>query len=237
VTINRPDRMNALGADTLVELADTIEKAADARVIVLTGTGRGFSTGADLLDIEQGETPGARTMDAANRVTRVIREVPVPVVTAVNGPAAGVGAAFALAGDIIIARQSAYFLLSFANVGLMPDGGASALLPAAIGRVRASRMALLAERIPAPLAEQWGLITFVVPDDEFDAEVNKIADRLAAGPGAAYARMKHAVNTTTLSALETAFALEREGQLSLMAHPDFAEGVAAFVGKRAPKFQ
>ncbi|MFD4431558.1 enoyl-CoA hydratase [Nocardia sp. NPDC058497] len=236
VTINRPHRLNAFTLDTLrttAAMIDTVAADPEVRVIVLTGAGRAFSAGADIAD---GDPVGAATVDAANEVTRAIRRAPQPVVAAVNGPAVGVGCSFALAADIIVARTSAYFLLAFADIGLMPDGGASVLIPAAVGRVHAMRMALLPDRIPAPAALAQGMITAVVDDADFDTEINRVTTRLAAGSAAAQARIKHAINASTLTGLADGLELERIGQTILLAGADYAEGVAAFQDKRPPRF-
>jgi len=239
ITINRPDRLNALSTEMLNRTAGAVESAGDdagVRVVVLTGAGRAFSSGADLADPSLDGVPDAGTIDGANRLTRALRQVPKPVLAAVNGPAVGVGCSIALAADLTVARESAYFLLAFANVGLMPDGGATALIPAAIGRARATRMAMLAERIPAAQALGWGLISHTVPDGDFDDEVAKLTTRLANGPTAAFAETKRALNASVLAHLDNALALEREGQTRMFATSDFAEGVAAFRGKRTPAF-
>lgn len=239
ITFNRPDRLNAFTTDMLTLAADTVEAAGDdpgVRVVVLTGIGRAFSAGADLAGADSEGLPTPATIDAANRLTLALTTIPKPVLAAVNGPAVGVGCSLALAADLTVARESAYFLLAFANIGLMPDGGATALVPAAIGRARATRMALLAERVPAPLAAEWGLISHAVPDADFDSEVQQLTARLAAGPTAAFALTKRALNSTTLAHLENALAAEREGQTQLFTTADFAEGVAAFRDKRPPAF-
>jgi enoyl-CoA hydratase len=240
VTFNRPHALNALTTPLLTSAADVIEASGndpDVRVVVITGAGRAFSSGADLsLRADPNYTGGPDTIEAVNRLVRVLRTVPKPVVAAVNGPAVGGGCSLALAADFTMARESAYFLLSFANIGLMPDAGATAIVPAAIGRPRATRMAMLAERIPAPLAVDWGLITHAVPDDDFDSEVQRLTAQLANGPTAAYAKIKHAFNATTLAQLEQALAIERAAQSALTDTADFAEGIAAFLQKRAPNF-
>lgn len=241
ITFNRPDSLNAYTARMVVDAAEAVERAADdpaVRVIVLTGAGRAFGAGADLTGggASPDQPPGVDTIDAANRLTTALREVPKPVLAAVNGPAVGVACSFAVAADLTVAKESAYFLLAFANVGLMPDGGATALIPAAIGRARATRMAMLAERIPARQAEDWGLIAKAVPDDEFDAEVERLTTQLAQGPTAAYARAKHAFNDTALPHLARALETERTGQAELFRTADFAEGVMAFLAKRRPNF-
>jgi enoyl-CoA hydratase/carnithine racemase len=240
ITFNRPHALNALTTELLNSAAQVIEASGDdpgVRVVVITGAGRAFSSGADLsVRADPSYTGGPDTVEAVNRLVRALRTVPKPVVAAVNGPAAGGGCSLALAADFTVARESAYFLLSFANIGLMPDAGATALVPAAIGRARATRMAMLAERIPAPLAAEWGLITQAIPDEDFDSEVQRLTARLANGPTAAYAQTKHAFNATTLAHLEQAFTVERTGQSALTRTADFAEGIAAFIQKRAPDF-
>lgn len=236
IAFNRPQSLNALTTGMMNRAADAIEASAGdsgVRTVLLTGTGRAFSAGAAL---SAGEKPDADTIDAANRLTTAIRQIPKPVVAAVNGLAAGVGCSFALAADLAIARHSAYFLLAFANIGLMPDGGATALLPATIGRARTARMAMLAERVPAQQAADWGLISHVVPDDAYDSLVDDVVTRLASGPTAAFARMKQAINESSSPHLEQALASERAGQAALFETDDYTEGVAAFLGKRTPRF-
>jgi enoyl-CoA hydratase len=240
VTFSRPDSLNALTTGMLAEAAEAVEasgKDPAVRAVVITGAGRAFSSGADLSPGgELADGPDTGTIDAANRLIRALRQIRKPVLAAVNGPAVGVGCSLALAADFTIARESAYFLLAFANVGLMPDGGATAFLPALIGLARATRMAMLAERIPAPVAVEWGLIAQAVPNENFDSEVDNLATRLAQGPTMAYAHTKRAFNATALAGLEQALAIEREGQSSLFGTSDFAEGAAAFRGKRRPDF-
>lgn len=238
LTLNRPERLNALSTDMMNEAATAIEKFGDdrtVRVFVLTGNGRAFSSGADLSKSAD-NGPRSATIDAANRLIRALRTVPQPVLAAINGPAVGVGCSLALAADITVARESAYLLLAFANVGLMPDGGATALVPNLVGCARAARMALLAERIPAPLAAEWGLIGQVVPDTDYDAEIVRLTNKLATGPTAAYTRTKRAFNAMALAQLDQALDLEREGQSALFETADAAEGIAAFKAKRTPDF-
>lgn len=237
ITLNKPDALNALTTAMLTRIAEAVEASAndsEVRAVLLTGAGKGFSSGADLTAVADSGLEG--TIDSANRLIRALREVPKPVLAAVNGPAAGVGCSLALAADLTVARESAYFLLAFANVGLMPDGGATAFIPAAIGRARAARMAMLAERIPAPLALEWGLISHSVADDQFDSEVEQLVTRLATGPTTAYAQTKHAFNATALAQLEQALEIERAGQTALFRTTDFLEGVTAFQNKRTPHF-
>lgn len=233
ITWNDPERLNGMTGEMLDAASDAVEQAPDTtRVIVIAGAGRAFSTGARL----DGALSGAEPMDVANRLIRAIVASPIPVVAAVNGPAAGFGCSVALAADITIAKQSAYFLLPFVNLGLMPDGGTTAVVAASIGRARASAMALLGERLPATEAASAGLIHAAVPDDGFDAEVDRIVTRLAAGPAVAYRATKQAVNAATLGGLDAALDRERDGQVALFATEDFAEGASAFMAKRTPTF-
>jgi enoyl-CoA hydratase len=239
VTLNRPTRMNAVTTETLDAVADSFDKyAGDAavRVAILTGTGRAFCTGADLGGENISGPPDSATIDAANRTAAAIRAFPRPVIGAVNGPAAGVGVSLALACDLTVATESSYFLLAFAKVGLMPDGGATALVAASVGRARALRLALLAERLPAREALASGLIADVFPDDEFAASVAALTRRLADGPSEAFHLTKDAVNDATLIELDNAFDRERTGQLELLAAEDYREGVAAFLEKRPAVF-
>ena len=242
VTLNRPESLNSLTEEMLRGVADTIEQAAaDPRVKVvrLGGAGRGFSSGAAISEEDQasGANSVPRTIiDEANRAVRAIAALPHPVVAVVQGPAAGVGASLALACDVVLASDAAFFMLAFTKIGLMPDGGASALVAAAVGRIRAMRMALLAERISAADALQWGLVTAVYPAEGFDYEVDKILARLAAGPSVALAKTKDAINAATLTELEAAFDRERRGQSVLLRSRDFAEGATAFQQRRAPNF-
>ncbi|QDQ89664.1 enoyl-CoA hydratase [Rhodococcus sp. WB9] len=239
VILNRPARMNAVTTETLDAVADSFDKyAGDAavRVAILTGTGRAFCTGADLGGENISGPPDSATIDAANRTAAAIRAFPRPVIGAVNGPAAGVGVSLALACDLTVATESSYFLLAFAKVGLMPDGGATALVAASVGRARALRLALLAERLPAREALASGLIADVFPDDEFAASVTALTRRLADGPSEAFHLTKDAVNDATLIELDNAFDRERTGQLELLAAADYREGVAAFLEKRPAVF-
>jgi enoyl-CoA hydratase len=240
ITLNRPERLNALTTQVVVDLADLLAETGDdtdVRAVVLTGAGRAFSSGADLAaGAADGSPPDPSTVVAANRVVRTLRSMRQPVVAAVNGPAVGVGCSIALGCDLVVAAESAYFLLAFANIGLMPDGGASALIPAAIGRARAMEMALVPERIPAAQALQWGLIYRAVPDADLQATVEELLARLAAGPPQALAATKQAVNAATLDQLEPALQRELDGQSVLLRSADFAEGIAAFAAKRAPRY-
>ena len=243
VTLNRPDSLNSLTAAMLKGIAEALEQAAgDPRVKVacLRGAGRGFSSGAGISE-EDHANPGAAgtpadVLDAANGAVRSIVRLPQPVVAVVQGPAAGVGASLALASDVVLASEKAFFMLAFTKIGLMPDGGASALIAAAVGRIRAMRMALLAERIPAQEAFDWGLVTAVYPPDEFQAEVDKVVATLVSGPSVALRKTKNAINAATLVELEAALEREKQGQLVLLESDDFREGTRAFQQRRPAKF-
>lgn len=242
VTMNRPDSLNSLTKAMLDAIGDTLERAASdprVKVVRLGGAGRGFCSGAGISDDDQSQKAidgPASVIDAANRAVRSIVNLPKPVVAVVQGPAAGVGVSLALACDVVLASDKAFFMLAFTKIGLMPDGGASALIAAAIGRIRAFRMALLAERIPAQQAYEWGLVTAVHPADEFDAEVDKMISALVSGPAVALRKTKQAINAATLTEIEPAMAREREGQVVLMQSPDFLEGARAFQERRPAKF-
>jgi enoyl-CoA hydratase len=243
VTLNRPDSLNSLTAAMFETLADVLERAASdpaVRVVRLGGAGRGFSSGAGIGAADHAN-PGANgapedVLHAANRAIRSIVTLPKPVVSVVQGPAAGVGVSLAIAADIVLASEKAYFLLAFTKIGLMPDGGASALVAASIGRARAMRMALLAERLSADDALAAGLVSAVYPADRLEAEVNAVIDTLKSGPAVALRQTKHAVNAATLTELEGALGRETEGQLSLLASHDFQEGAKAFQQRRAATF-
>nr|MCW2728676.1 enoyl-CoA hydratase [Aeromicrobium sp.] len=233
ITWNDPERLNGLTGEMLDIVSDAVEAVTDeTRVVVLRGAGRAFSTGARL----DGELSGTGPMDVANRLIRALVACPVPVVAAVNGPAAGFGCSVALAADITIARQSAYFLLPFVNIGLMPDGGSTAVVAASIGRARASAMALLGERLPATDAAAAGLIHAAVADDDFDDEVDRIVAQLARGPAVSYRSTKQAITAATLGHLDEALDRERDLQVALFGTADFAEGATAFLHKRVPTF-
>jgi enoyl-CoA hydratase/carnithine racemase len=218
----------------LNELEARLSEAADAsvRAVLLTGAGRAFCSGGDLTG---GDTAGAA--DAANRVVLAITRLPKPVVAGVHGPAVGFGCPLALACDLVVAARSAYFQLAFSQVGLMPDGGASVLVPAAIGRARAARMALTAEKVPAATAFEWGMISHVVDDEGYQAEVEKLTRAVAAGPTQSYRWIKRALAAVTLAELESAQAIEADGQQSLVKTSDFREGTRAFMDRRKAEFR
>ena len=239
VTFQRPHAFNALTEEMARGLVETLvaAEADDAvRVVVISGSGFAFSAGADLAGDDPVESFGEETMDGANLITRSIVGLGKPVVAAVNGVAAGVGASICFAADLAVAKESAQFLLAFSRIGLMPDGGSSLTVAAAAGRARAMRMALLAEPMSAQEAAAAGLVSHVVADDEFDALVDRIARRLANGPPLAFAATKRAINAATIGELEAALEREKRGQLLLFRTADAAEGTRAFVEKRRPTF-
>ncbi|MGC5165093.1 enoyl-CoA hydratase [Rhodococcus sp. DT1] len=239
LTVSRPKRMNAIDLATLSALRDAVTAAdTDTRVrtIVITGEGKAFCTGADLAAGAANPQDPTVAMDATTGLIRAITDVSVPVIAAVNGPAAGVGVSIALVADLTYAAESAYFLLSFVNIGLMPDGGASLLVPAAIGRARAAEMALLGERIGGADADRFGLVARTLPDDELAAHVDAVAARTARGPRRAQALTKKALNAATLPLLDSALAREKEGQVELLTSADFAEGAMAMLEKRPARF-
>jgi len=239
VTIDRPESLNSLTLPVLEGIADAMERAATdprVKVVRLGGTGRGFSSGAGMSADDVASGPGTGLILAANRAVRAIAALHRPVVAVVQGPAAGVGVSLALACDLILASDNAFFMLAFTKIGLMPDGGASALVAAAIGRIRAMRMALLAERLPAADALACGLISAVYPADDFEAEVDKVVSGLLSGPAVAFAKTKDAINAATLGELEAALQRELEGQAVLLRSPDFSEGAKAFQERRTPNF-
>ncbi|NUS45948.1 MAG: enoyl-CoA hydratase [Mycobacteriaceae bacterium] len=242
VTIERPRRMNAVDLATMRGLSEVIAAtAADStvRVIVLTGAGTSFCTGADLAAAAAGggaEASPDVVMDTANGVIRAIVAAPIPVIARINGPAAGVGLSIALAADLSYAVESGYLLLPFVNIGLMPDGGAVQTIAAAIGRARTAEMALLGERLAVPAAAAAGLITKAVPDDQLDSMVDAVADKLAAGPRRAIEYTKQAVNDATLAGLEAALEREKTGQRELLGSADFLEGMVAMLSHRKPTF-
>jgi 2-(1,2-epoxy-1,2-dihydrophenyl)acetyl-CoA isomerase len=244
VTLNRPDTMNAwdkqLGTDLLAAVR---EAAADdgVRAVTVTGAGRAFSSGADLragFDPTPEGHPDVLTPlhERYHPIITGLRQLPKPVLAAVNGPAVGIGCSLALAADLIVARESAYFLLAFVNIGLVPDGGSSLLLPERVGLARATEMAMLGERIPAQKALEWGLINRVAPDDEFDRTVDDLAARLAAGPTSAYAGIKQQFNAWLFTRMAEQLDLEASLQQRSAASGDFQEGVRAFLEKRQAAF-
>ena len=242
ITMNRPDSLNSLTEVMLTGIADTVERAGSderVRVVRLSGAGRGFSSGAGISEEDQkggGSSSPTKIIEEANRAVRSIATLPKPAVAVVHGPAAGVAASLALACDVVLASEKAFFMLAFTKIALMPDGGASALVAAAVGRIRAMRMSLLAERVSAREALDWGLVTAVYPDGTFDADVEQVLATLVNGPAVALRKTKQAINAATLTELEGAFQRELVGQSELITSNDFKEGTRAFQQRRSPNF-
>ncbi|MBL8535317.1 MAG: 2-(1,2-epoxy-1,2-dihydrophenyl)acetyl-CoA isomerase [Betaproteobacteria bacterium] len=244
LTLNRPDRLNAFTASMHVEIRDAltrIEAPGAARVLVITGAGRAFSAGQDLT--ESGNIDGPEAFDAGralednyNKLLHRLHALPMPVIAAVNGVAAGASANIALACDIVIAAQSATFLQAFARIGLIPDAGGTYVLPRLVGMARAMGLAMLAEPLSAELAAQWGLIWKCVDDASFASEVSALAGRLAEGPTGTYALIKQALYASVDNDFARQLACEVDLQRKAAAAPDFREGVSAFLEKRAPRF-
>jgi len=240
LTMNRPDRLNAMTAAMSDRLAAELEGAAtrdDVRVVLLAGAGGAFSSGADVSGADAHEGFDVTSLDRANRIIRAVTGLDKPVVAAVDGVAAGVGCSAALACDLVVASPRASFLLAFARIGLMPDGGATATVAASVGRARAMRMALLGEAMGARAAYDAGLVSHLTGEDDFTATVEGLLARLAAGPPLSYAATKKAVNAATLGHLHDALERERTGQTILLRTADVAEGMRAFGEKRRPVFR
>jgi 2-(1,2-epoxy-1,2-dihydrophenyl)acetyl-CoA isomerase len=245
VTLNRPERLNAFSTDMTTRLSAAFaaaERDADCRAILVTGAGRGFCAGQDLS--ERAVAPGkseradvGQSLDTRfNPLIRALRALPKPIVMAVNGVAAGAGANFALAGDIVLAAKSASFIQSFVKIGLLPDCGGTWFLPHHLGPARAMALAMLAEPLPAATAAEWGLIWKAVDDADLAREAMALAQKLATQSAPALAAIKQAVDAAALRTLDAALDHERDAQRALGYGEDFAEGVAAFLEKRPPAF-
>jgi 2-(1,2-epoxy-1,2-dihydrophenyl)acetyl-CoA isomerase len=244
LTLNRPETLNAWTTQFGAELKQVVEQDAaqpSVRAVLITGAGRGFSSGADLrAGFDPAEDGGPNIRKELHEVYHPaiigVRRLAKPVVAAVNGPAVGIGCSLALACDLVMAAESAFLGLAFVNIGLMPDGGSTAFVPPAVGKARAFQMALLGERVSAQQALEWGLVNWVHPDEELMSEAEALVERLAAGPTNSYASSKQALNRSIYGDLEAQLHLEGELQHALGRTHDFFEGAAAFVEKRAPAF-
>jgi 2-(1,2-epoxy-1,2-dihydrophenyl)acetyl-CoA isomerase len=240
ITLNRPERLNAL----TVEMADALSAALDAatadescRALLLTGAGRAFCAGQDLTAVA-GMAPDdiGHLLDHYNPLIKQLRALPMPVVCAVNGVAAGAGANLALASDIVLAAQGATFVQAFARIGLIPDCGGTWFLPRLVGMARARALAMLADPVPAATAAEWGMIWQVVEDDRLMAEAHALAARLAGAATHGLALAKRALDAAETNDLDRQLDLERDLQAAASASPDHAEGVRAFLEKRPPSF-
>jgi 2-(1,2-epoxy-1,2-dihydrophenyl)acetyl-CoA isomerase len=242
LTLNHPEVMNAASL-TLVQgaaqaLSYVEEKDSGFRALVITGEGRGFCSGANLSERGGATTGVGHALETVyHPFLRRLRDCRMPIITAVNGAAAGVGMSLALMGDIVIAGRSAYFLQAFARIGLVPDGGSTWLLPRLVGLARAKELSLLAERLPAETALQWGLINRVVDDSALRDEALKLASKLANGPTVALATARKLYWESPLNTYEEQLDLERRSQEFAGRTEDFMEGVAAFLQKREAKFK
>ena len=246
IELNRPQALNAwnaqLGADLLAALRAVAADDA-VRALVITGAGRAFSSGADLRDFSGGKTTPDGRPDLYGTLTeryhpimQSIRALPKPVLAAVNGPAVGIGCSLALCCDLIIAAESAYFLLAFVNIGLVPDGGSSLFVPARVGLARASELAMLGERLGAAQALDWGLINRVVVDERLHEEAAALGARLAGGPTRSYAGTKRQLNNWLYSRMDEQLELEARIQQEMADSADFLEGASAFIEKRPARF-
>ncbi len=245
ITLNRPEKLNSFTAEMHGELKHAVERvrAGGARVLVLTGAGRGFCAGQDLgeraVTMQSGSPPDLGETLAANYNPLILslRALEIPVIAAVNGVAAGAGANFALAADIVLAARSASFIQAFARLGLVPDAGGTYQLPRLVGSARAMGLALLAEPLPAERAAEWGLIWKAVDDDKLMDETRALAKKLVAGPTHGYARIKKALGASSGNGLAEQLALEAKLQRECGHSADYREGVAAFLEKRASGFR
>ena len=247
IELNRPEALNAWNTALGDELNAAVRSVAGddaARAVLLRAAGRAFSSGADLKDMSGRDTTAEGLPDLQKVLREVyhpiilgLREMPKPVVAAVNGPAVGIGLSLALACDLVVAAESAYFLLAFVNIGLVPDGGSSALVPARIGFTRAAELAMLGERLDARTALEWGLINRVVADAELPEAAETLARHLAHGPTRSYAGSKRQLNARVFADLAQQLELEAQIQQEMATSRDFGEGVAAFLEKRAPLFR
>jgi 2-(1,2-epoxy-1,2-dihydrophenyl)acetyl-CoA isomerase len=247
IELNRPEALNAWNKQFGEDLLAALRRAREdeqVRAVRIVGAGRAFSSGADLKDISGDDlTPAGRPnvyrvlTERYHPIMHAIREMPKPVVAAVNGPAVGIGCSLALCCDLVLAAESAYFLLAFVNIGLVADGGSSLFVPARIGMTRAIEMAMLGERVGAAQALDWGLVNAVHPDKSLHEQSLALTARLAAGPTRAYAATKHELNERLYSGMAQQLELEATLQQQMAETDDFVEGVGAFLAKRPARFQ
>lgn len=241
ITLNRPERLNSFTEHMHSELKDALDSLGEARVVVLTGAGRGFCAGQDLNDraVSSDEHPvdlGVTVETCWNPLVRMLTEMPQPVIARVNGVAAGAGANIALACDMVIAARSARFIQSFSAIGLIPDSGGTWALPRLVGQARAMGLALTGEPLPAEKAEQWGMIWKCVDDDQLDAEVDALAARLAGLPPLGLAAIKQMLRESWQHSLPEELGHQRDAMRRLGFSEDYREGVSAFLEKRPARF-
>jgi 2-(1,2-epoxy-1,2-dihydrophenyl)acetyl-CoA isomerase len=241
ITLNRPDRLNAAPPAMFDEIREALGNLDGARAVLLQGAGRAFCSGADVAGGALGSaSPGDATHAALsnhyNPGILAVARLGVPVVSAVRGPAAGIGCSLALAADFCVASDTGYFLQAFVNIGLVPDGGATWLLPRLVGRSRAAEMMMLGEKLPAMKARDWGLVHSVVSDEQLEHEALALATRLAAGPTQALGLIRRGLGQALEMTLEDAMAMEANHQRSARHTADSMEGGMAFLQKRKPNF-
>jgi 2-(1,2-epoxy-1,2-dihydrophenyl)acetyl-CoA isomerase len=243
IEFRRPEVLNAFDTASAVALLDVLRQVEDdssVRAVLITGAGRAFSAGADIAsqfgDDDARSVVEKELREISSPTITALRRLRKPVIAAVNGPAAGIGCSIALAADLVIAAESAFFLLAFSNIGLTPDGGSSLMVPARVGLGRAFVLALLAERLGAAEAVSWGLADRVVADADLAQVTQDLAVRLANGPTLAYAATKEAINRAMLPGLSDALETEARLQGELISTEDFREGTTAFAEKRSPRF-
>jgi 2-(1,2-epoxy-1,2-dihydrophenyl)acetyl-CoA isomerase len=243
IVLDRPDSLNAWNEQFGEDLFDAVRTAsADeaVRAVMITGAGRAFSSGADLKEDRSGEEGlpdlGKRLKGLYHPILIGIREMPKPVIAAVNGPAVGIGCSLALDCDLVCAAESSYFLLAFVNIGLVPDGGSTAIVPALAGLARATEMGMLGEKVPAEQALEWGLVNRVLPDENLLPDAELLLEHLAGGPTRSYANFKKLLNRRVYGDFEGQLDAEADAQREQGQTADFVEGVMAFVQKRPPNF-
>jgi 2-(1,2-epoxy-1,2-dihydrophenyl)acetyl-CoA isomerase len=244
ILLDRADSLNAWNEQVGLDLRDAIQSVASddaVRAVMITGAGRAFSSGADLKEDRSGEEGvpdlSKRLKQLYHPIILGIREMPKPVIASVNGPAVGIGCSMALACDLVLAAESSYFLLAFVNIGLVPDGGVTAVLPARAGFARTAEMGMLGEKIGADRALEWGIVNRVCPDDGLAAESEELLAKLAAGPTRSYANFKKLLNKRMYAGIAEQLEAEADAQREQGETEDFVEGVMAFIQKRPAEFK